>query len=164
MRIRDARAEDAGVLSALAIRSKAHWGYDDRFLRDVRSELEVTPEQIGAWTVRVLECCSDGAHTLDEGRDGAAVVGFYALRIDADTVELERLFVDPSELERGYGARLLADAVQVASKQGFRTMRIASDPNAEEFYLRAGAVRVGTVASPLAGRELPLLELKVLTR
>jgi hypothetical protein len=34
--IRHARPGEAGVLSALAVRSKAHWGYDGAFLDSVR--------------------------------------------------------------------------------------------------------------------------------
>lgn len=30
--IRRARADEAGTLSELAFRSKAHWGYDDDFM------------------------------------------------------------------------------------------------------------------------------------
>ena len=38
-------------------------------------------------------------------------------------------------------------------------LRIVSDPNAEAFYLRKGAIRAGLVDSLPAGRQLPLLSL-----
>jgi hypothetical protein len=37
MRIRPARPDEATDLSALAMRSKAYWGYDDDFLRACRA-------------------------------------------------------------------------------------------------------------------------------
>jgi hypothetical protein len=36
-------------------------------------------------------------------------------------------------------------------------MRVVADPNAEAFYARLGAVRVGAVPSDVADRSLPML-------
>ncbi len=44
---------------------------------------------------------------------------------------------------------------------GGATLRIASDPNAEGFYLKMGARRVGETPSQPEGRALPLLLLEV---
>ncbi len=44
--IRDARPGEAGELSGLAFRSKAHWGYSTAFMEACRSELAVTVAQI----------------------------------------------------------------------------------------------------------------------
>jgi GNAT superfamily N-acetyltransferase len=139
-------------LSALAVRSKAHWGYDAAFLDAVRHDLEITPAQIGEWLVCVLE-------------EAGVVRGFYALRpAERDTVELERLFVDPTVLGCGYGRQLFEHAVMTARDDGFALMEIASDPFAEEFYLRLGAVRVGEAPAPIAGRSLPLLRYQLGSR
>ena len=40
--IRPARPEEAAALSDLALRAKAHWGYDNAFLKAYRAELTVT--------------------------------------------------------------------------------------------------------------------------
>jgi hypothetical protein len=40
-------------------------------------------------------------------------------------------------------------------------LKIVSDPNAEGFYLRMGAQRVGWVAAQPRGRRLPLLVIHV---
>jgi GNAT superfamily N-acetyltransferase len=60
---------------------------------------------------------------------------------------------------RGLGRRLFQAAVLHARSLGARELEITSDPNAEAFYLRHGARRVGEVASQPAGRLLPLLVL-----
>jgi hypothetical protein len=41
----DGRADEAGALSDLSLRSKAHWGYGAAFLEACRDELTLTPEQ-----------------------------------------------------------------------------------------------------------------------
>jgi hypothetical protein len=37
--IRPAQADEVEALTALALRSKAHWGYDDAFMEACRAEL-----------------------------------------------------------------------------------------------------------------------------
>ncbi|MFF2520343.1 GNAT family N-acetyltransferase, partial [Streptomyces sp. NPDC058086] len=44
--IRPARAMEAEVLSDLALRSKAHWGYDAEFLDACRDELAVGAHEV----------------------------------------------------------------------------------------------------------------------
>src|ERR1019366_8328107 len=44
-RIRQARPDEAGLLTEVAMRLKAHWGYDAAFMANVRADLEVVPEK-----------------------------------------------------------------------------------------------------------------------
>ena len=145
-RIRPASAGEARLLSDLALRSKAHWGYDADFLEACRAELTVSEDYIRGAPVFVLE---------EDGR----VVGFYGLREQGTTLELLYLFVEPAAIGGGHGKRLWKHAVETASRLGFRQITIESDPYAEAFYLAMGARKVGEVSSTLrAGRRLPLLE------
>ncbi|HWT00670.1 MAG TPA: GNAT family N-acetyltransferase [Pyrinomonadaceae bacterium] len=144
-RIRPARAGDAGLLSDLALWSKAHWGYDADFLEACREELTVSPDYITNAPVFVLE---------EDGR----VVGFYGLREQGTELELLYLFVEPAAIGGGHGKRLWQHAVGTAARLGFRRITIESDPYAEAFYLAMGARRVGAVpSSARPGRVLPLL-------
>ncbi|HYG83088.1 MAG TPA: GNAT family N-acetyltransferase [Pyrinomonadaceae bacterium] len=144
-RIRPARAGEAGLLSDLALRSKAHWGYDADFLEACREELTVSADYIRGAPVFVLE---------EDGR----VVGFYGLREQGDGLELLYLFVEPAAIGGGHGKKLWAHAVETAARLGFQKISIESDPYAEAFYLAMGARRVGEVSSTLRpGRKLPLL-------
>ena len=45
--IRAARVGEAGFLSELALRSKAHWGYDAAFIEACRDELSVDADRLG---------------------------------------------------------------------------------------------------------------------
>jgi len=145
--IRSARAEDAEALSALALRSKAHWGYDASFLAAAAPDLAVTAGDIGALVVRVAE---------GEG----APLGFSALDLRGDEPELVALFVEPSAIGTGLGRTLLDDARAAVRAAGFTTMLIESDPYAEPFYRSQGADRVGTRTAASTGRALPLLRLE----
>ena len=143
--LRPAVAADAAALSALAVRSKGHWGYDAAFLERCRSELQVTAADIAAARVTVAE------------RDGTPV-GFSWLQDPADDdpacAELVALFVEPDAIGSGAGRALLRDALEAA---GGRPVLVESDPNAVGFYAAQGARRVGSRISPSTGRELPLL-------
>lgn len=143
--IRPARIDDAATLSALALRSKAHWGYDEAFLAACRDDLTVTPEDVTTHTIRV---------TALAGRP----CGFYQLRGAGETATLTDLWVEPGTIGQRHGRALWEDAVATARERGFRELRVQCDPHAEGFYLAMGAERIGTEPSTVfPGRELPLL-------
>lgn len=143
--IRPARPEDATHLSALALRSKRHWGYDDEFLSIVRSELTVTSEQTHTHRVMVAE---------GDGR----VLGFYGLGGTPPDADLTWLFIEPDSVRGGVGRALWRHAIEAARSSGFASLVIESDPFAEGFYLAMGARRVGEMASRfIPGRILPVL-------
>lgn len=144
--VRPAVPEEAAELSALALRSKAHWGYDEAFLEAGRDDLAVAPG----------DC--DGSVLWVAGH-GSRVLGFSRQTEDVPCAVLDDLWVDPPAIGTGVGRLLLASALDRAAAAGATRLRLDADPHAEGFYLRAGAVRVGTVPSPvLPGRELPRLE------
>lgn len=47
LKLRDARPDAAGLLTSLAMRSKAYWGYPPEFMAACRGELTVTPADLG---------------------------------------------------------------------------------------------------------------------
>jgi GNAT superfamily N-acetyltransferase len=146
-RIRRARSDEAELLSALAIRSKAVWGYSAEFMERCRPVLTLTPEYVDTHPVHVITSANE-------------VAGFYSLKEIGDgVVELDLLFIEPRHMNGGFGSSLFQHARAEASRIGYRTMMIESDPGAEPFYLRMGARRTGVVASTVEeGRFLPMLE------
>ncbi|MGI8889159.1 MAG: GNAT family N-acetyltransferase [Chthoniobacterales bacterium] len=148
MEIIRASAADAARLSQLAQNAKAHWGYPASWLAEWRHQLTIAPEFIEKNATFVLR---------DDKRD----LGFYALVITDREFFLEHLWVSPDSMRRGIGRRLFQHAVAQAGERGARYLTIESDPHAEPFYLRMGALRVGTHPTEVDGRprELPLLRL-----
>ena len=150
MNIRPAVSEEAEALSALALRSKAHWSYSPDELSVFKEELTLRPEEI------------DGcAYVLE---DAGELRGFYTLGEPADgTVELEHLFVDPLFFGRGGGTQLFRHAVHQASERGYCRLLIQSDPNAEGFYRTLGIQPLRHIPSSIPGRCLPYFELELRT-
>ncbi|MFF5280508.1 GNAT family N-acetyltransferase [Streptomyces sp. 62] len=83
----------------------------------------------------------------DEG-DGGRVLGFYALLVDE--AELDLAFVADAAQGLGIGRLLMEHMTGQARAAGLASVRVVAHPPAEEFYLRTGAVRTGTV--PPTGR------------
>lgn len=146
--IREARPSDCPALSALAQRSKAHWGYDDTFMDAHRHALSVDVAYIVENPTYLAEECG-------------TPLGFYALEhVHAELVELGFLFVEPDHIGRGIGRQLLHHASHLARELGYAEMRIVSDPHAAGFYQQMGARPWGEWHSPVVpGRRLPVLHL-----
>lgn len=89
------------------------------------------------------------------------IIGFYALSRQGETFELEHLWVNPQHMGTGVGALLFEHAVRTIRSMGGSVLNIASDPHAEGFYLRMGAIRVGEVPSRPEWRTLPSLTLVI---
>jgi ribosomal protein S18 acetylase RimI-like enzyme len=90
-------------------------------------------------------------------------VGFYALVGEGREIELEHLWVLPEHMGTGVGRALFDHAVRRAASLGAEVLGIESDPNAEGFYRRMGATRVGEINYRIDGqnRTLPLLLMEV---
>ena len=147
--VRHALEVEAELLSDLALRSKAVWGYSQLFLERCRPLLTIGAEYIRLQPVFVAEV-------------NGSVAGFYSLREHERHVEVDLLFVDPPFIGRGIGRVLLTHALRLATEMGYGRAVVESDPYAEAFYVSLGGRRVGMVASTVdEGRELPLLEFRL---
>ena len=141
--VRRARAGEAQTLTGLCLRSKAHWGYDDAFMRLSQASLTVSDGDIASGRVLVA---------TDDDR----IVG--VARVESDG-ELGMMFVDPPAMGRGAGRALFVAATALARRFGARSMAILADPNAAPFYERMGARFVSHAPSDaIPGRTLPLYE------
>ena len=146
--VRPARADEADCLSALCRRSKAHWGYNDAFLLASKPALTVSPARIAEGRVLVAEDANGN------------LLGIAAAEPLEDRVfDLSLLFIEPAAIRTGVGEKLFRAIVGLIAREGAARLRIEADPNAEDFYVRLGARRIGEAPSgAIPGRMLPLLE------
>ena len=145
--IRAAVRSEAELLSDLCRRSKAHWGYDDAFMRQSDPSLTIRDDWIAAGDVLVCE------------QDGH-VAGVAAIEQDEGRFEVASFFVEPADMGKGVGAMLFKALLNLARDKRIDRLFILSDPNAADFYAKMGARLVGEEPSDaIAGRTLPLLEI-----
>jgi N-acetylglutamate synthase-like GNAT family acetyltransferase len=149
--IRRALPCEAANLSALALRSKALWGYDAVFMEACRAPLTVDPEAIAKCPFYVLD-------------EGGTITGFYGLSGQPPRGEIEFLFVDPESVRSGRGQRLARHFLALARRLGFEEIDVSADPFAEGFYVAMGALRIAEVPSDaIPNRLVPRLRFSLLT-
>lgn len=124
-----ASEDDSTRLTALCQSSAAYRGIYAQAITTV----QVTPAYIADNIVFVA--------TGDTGQ----LLGFYALICDPP--ELDMLFVADDAQRGGIGRALVTHMMRQARQAGLHAVRVISHPPAEEFYLRVGARRTGTVAA-----------------
>lgn len=148
--LRPGRADEAELLSEIALRGKAWWGYSPSFLEACRDELTLTPIDAARTGVAVVDGRVAGFHLIGEVERSGARPGVG---------ELHMLFTDPDFTGQGVGRVLLEDARAAAAARGWTHLLVESDPNAVGFYSRLGAVPVGErLSGSIPGCSLPLLE------
>jgi len=149
--IRKAYSTDAPLLTSLAMRSKAHWGYSVEYMNAFRPELQIKSEWILSNPTFVA---------ISHGH----IVGFAGLlqTDDPHTGELYYLFITPECIGFGYGKNLWDRCLEECKNLKWTSLVIHSDPNAEAFYKKLGAVRIGEKPYPsIPGRMSPLLKYEI---
>jgi len=157
MHIRKATSDQAAALTQIAHDAKAYWGYPESWIERWKDDLTLTPEFISAHEVYVAE--TDPSLEAVGVNDPASISGFYAIAIRDEKAELEHLWVRPENIGNGTGKELLMHAMETAAFLNAAALEISSDPNAEGFYKRMGARRIGAVDAEIDGqpRTLPRL-------
>lgn len=149
--VRRARPDEAPVLTALAMRAKASWGYDAAFMAACRDELTLTPAKIAAWQVWVAEA-------------GGHIAGMVALNLDHGA-EVEDFFVEPAFQGRGVGRALMTELLAAARAAGASGLEVDADPNAEAIYAKLGFETFSRSPSgSIPGRWLPRMRLSLRRR
>src|SRR3954465_11644352 len=113
MEIRRAKRTEAAVLTEIAQKAKAHWGYPRSWLEGWRDLLTITTE--------FLESNDAFVAVVDD-----QIVGFYALLAHQEKIRLEHLWVVPEGMRRVIGRELFLHAVEWAGSSGASHLTIES--------------------------------------
>lgn len=157
--IRQAKKEDAPILTDLSFKSKGYWNYPKECFRIWKDELTVDSEYVEKNDVFVFE-------------DGDRIIGYYSLiRLENDIeisgikIEkgywLEHMFVSPDHIGRGAGTILFEHLRKRCGTKGIAGLKILADPNSRGFYEKMGCEYLGEYPSTIEKRTTPLLSLKI---
>jgi N-acetylglutamate synthase-like GNAT family acetyltransferase len=142
--IRRARPAESETLSQIAHAAKRHWGYPDGWIEEWKLDLTVTPEFIANHEVFV-------AIVND------AIAGCCALVVTGTLAEIEHMWIKPEHIGSGVGRALFEHARDRARALQLPVLELSADPNAEGFYERMGAKRIGDVPAGMNGEEARVL-------
>ncbi|MDT0595713.1 GNAT family N-acetyltransferase [Glaciecola petra] len=143
----DSSTRLAKELSDLSFRAKAHWGYSAELMESWRNDLTIGPEYFET-------------HQVFTSYIDKQLVAYYAYcKLEACTVLLDNIFVEPAFIGKGIGKALLDHLkTQVKSTEN-NLIRLYSEPHAKAFYSKFGFVLVGEKATSVKNRFLPIMEL-----
>lgn len=139
-RLRRAQPDDAAALTGIAFVAKRHWNYPEAWIRVWADLLTITPEYIREYPTFVISTDRE-------------ILGFASIELTGSDALIQHLWVKPSAMKRGMGAALFAACETAASASGATRLSVESDPHAEGFYQRMGAVTISRIAAPMDGIE-----------
>jgi GNAT superfamily N-acetyltransferase len=144
IQIRRATPDEAAVLTEIAFAAKRHWGYPENWIQQWQADLTITPEFIRDNEMYVA-------------LKGEEIVGCCAITFNQSVAELEHMWISPEHMGAGIGRALFTHMKERARKLKLPALELSADPNAEGFYERMGARRIGEVRSEIEGqpRVLP---------
>ena len=148
--IKRAVPKQASILTNIALSAKRHWGYPEIWIEIWRPQLTITPEFIAAAEVWVAEASEKP-------------VGFFALTFPDERAVLEHFWIQPGNMGQGLGRRLFDHVLSRSREKNCTVLEIESDPNAQGFYERMGASKVGERVGEVDGqpRILPVMEVNL---
>jgi GNAT superfamily N-acetyltransferase len=122
---------------------------DHEAVRDVRQRSSLSNEGDRENILANPDTLEYDPAPLREGRtrvaiDNDRVVGFTTVSV-GDELELESLFVDPSDMRRGVGRALIDDLVDQARALGLPRIAVTANDHALAFYEEVGFVTDGVV-------------------
>lgn len=138
MNFREARADEAATLTAIAIASKTSGPYPPAVLHEWRDLLRISPEYVTANVLFVAET-------------DRQLTGFIGMVPGPTRWQLDHLWILPGFMRRGLGRSLVGYGMRAAMQAGALEIFIDADPNAEKFYRSCGARRIGEMAAPIEG-------------
>jgi N-acetylglutamate synthase-like GNAT family acetyltransferase len=144
-----AEAKDASILTHIAIKSEAYWGYDFEFMKKFKSVYKITEDFIQNNPTYGI---------IDEN----VIIGFYGILINERETSLEYLFIEPQYIGKGYGKMLWNHMINECKALNIKEFTLVTSQQAKEFYIKLGAKICGEVDSLVSeGRRVPKLIYRV---
>jgi GNAT superfamily N-acetyltransferase len=160
--IRQAKIQEAEILTKISFRSKGYWGYPEEFFDIWSNELTISSDYIQNNDVFVFE--NDGE-----------IIGYYAIVELKDDIEvsgiriskgywLEHMFIEPWGIGKGIGTKMFDHLRKRCGSLGINELGILADPNSRGFYEKMGCEYQSEYSSTIKDRTTPFLSLKILNR
>ena len=149
MTIKEVIPNDQKILTEITKKSKAYWGYSDEQIEIWSEFLTVSKEYIETKSVYNL--------IVDD-----KIIGYYSFFHESENIiKLDNLFILPDFIGKGFGKIVMNDFLVRIKNSNVQKVILNSEPNAEEFYLKFGFVKVGEIETSIKDRYLPIMELNL---
>jgi GNAT superfamily N-acetyltransferase len=157
--IRQAKTEEAEILTKISFASKGYWRYPREFYDIWSNELTISSDYIQKNDVFVFE------------KDGV-IIGYYTIAELKDDIEvsgvriskgywLEHMFIEPRNIGKGIGAKMFDHLRKRCGFRGINELGILADPHSRGFYEKMGCEYKCEYPSTIQNRTTPYLQLKI---
>ena len=146
--IRRAHPEEADILTEIAHAAKRHWNYPESWIQQWQTDLTITREFITS-------------HEVFAATINGEIAGCCALVVTDSLAEIEHMWIRPEQMGSGVGRALFEHARARAVERGATVLELSADPNAEGFYARMGAKRIGEVPADMNGQSRVLPRMRI---
>lgn len=160
--IREAKIEEAEILTNISFSSKGYWKYPKEYYEVWAKELTISSDYVQNNDVFVFE--TDGK-----------IIGYYSIVELTDDIErsgikiskgcwLEHMFIEPQSIGKGIGTKMFEHLRERCTSRGVCEVGILADPNTKGFYLKMGCEYKMEYPSTIKNRTTPFLQLKIRRR
>lgn len=143
-----AKLEDADELSALAIRSKRHWGYSKEAMELWNVNLTITEDFLKS-------------HTVIKAMLENEIVGFFALEEIKPVTRIAQYWIDTPYMRKGYGSAMYKYLKEFLRQRGVQKATVVLDPNGLQFFENKGAVILDKIENKVKNFRLVIVELPI---
>lgn len=157
--IKEALPSDSAILTDISFASKRHWDYPDEYFDIWKKELTITESYILNNTVYIsyFENIICGYYSMVIVRKDTK----YGKVIVKKGTWLEHLFIRPDFIKKGIGRQLVWHAISIARELNTDKLLLFSDPFANGFYEKMGAVYLYESPSSIEGRSVSVYQIEV---
>jgi GNAT superfamily N-acetyltransferase len=142
--IRLARQSEIEKLESLMRRSLSVWDYSEEALNTLMDNLRITNKMLGKSIVYVVELKNE-------------IKGFWCVEPIEELAEA-RFYIEPTSIKTGIGTLLWQKMLEDLHDRELNYFTFVSDANAQGFYEKKGAIKIGTQPSVLIGdKDVPIM-------
>jgi|SRR5690554_1431139 len=143
-----ATAEDAEELSAVAIRSKRHWGYSKEAMELWNQNLTITEDFLNS-------------HTVIKATLEGEIVGFFALEDIQSVTRIAQYWIDTPYMRKGYGTVMYNYLRDYLRQRNVEKVTLVLDPNGMSFFENKGAKILDKIEHKVKNKFLYIVEVPV---
>lgn len=136
-------------LSCLAYNSEAYWGFNDDYLKNFKTNYNVTKEFIK----------NNNVYHLANDND---IIGFFALQKKRNYYELGFFYINVKFIKKGYGKKLWIHLLDKCKELCIPEFILIAGPEVVPFYIKMGATELKKTDSLLSkNRVISVLKYKL---
>jgi L-amino acid N-acyltransferase YncA len=135
--IKKARTDNVEVLNDIMKRSMAIWNYSDKEIEEASKKLAITTESIDKSICWI-------------GELNGLIKGFFCIEPSKSEKTSEaKFYIEPGSIREGLGTMLWKQVISELKNKEIKYFKILVDRNAQGFYEKLGAVKVGEQPSEI---------------